>query len=276
MAEISEFVTKQANDLTRRLLESEAIGHNVPPIFAENYAPLVGIKRVVKMDLGDLDALLLPEKDGYAIKINSKHHPLRQNFSFAHEIAHIIIDKAAYRSSPDIAEFRSVREMDGKIKERLCERVAAELLMPEKLFIGYLNQWGVSINSIQRLAHTFYTSIPATARRIAELSQEPCIALYWKLVKRPRWKEVKPCIIWLSDSQYQIPKFLSVSQNSSVFEAFQTNSTLAKFESFPLGNIEHPFYIESKGFGQKPQRYIISFVFPQRKKTQLSVLDNMQ
>jgi Zn-dependent peptidase ImmA (M78 family) len=266
MAEISEFVVRQAKELTCQLLGSKAVSHTVPPILAEDYTQLVGIKRVVKMDLGDLDALLLPEKGGYAVKINSKHHPLRQNFSFAHEIAHIIIDRAAYRSSPEIAEFRSVREMDGKIIERLCERVAAELLMPETLFMGYLNQCGVSINSIQRLAHNFYTSIPATARRIAELSQEPCIALYWKLVKRPRWKEVKPCLIWLSDSQYEIPKFLSVSQNSSVFEAFQTNSTLAKFESFPLGNIEHPFYIESKGFGQKPQRYIISFVFPQRKR----------
>jgi len=267
MAEISEFIIRQANELTRRLLESKIISHNVPPIFAEDYAQLVGIKRVVKMDLGDLSALLLPEKDGYAIKINSKHHPLRQNFSFAHEIAHIVIDKAAHGSSPESTEFRSVRGMDGKTKERLCERVAAELLMPESLFPGYLEQYGVSVNSIQRLARIFYTSIPATARRIAELSQEPCIALYWKLVKRPRWKQMKPCLIWLSDSQYEIPKFVSVSQSSSIFQAFQADSTMAKFEGFPLGNIERPFYIESKGFGQKPQRYIISLVFPQRKRT---------
>jgi Zn-dependent peptidase ImmA (M78 family) len=248
-------------------MESETIGHNVPPIFAQDYAPLVGIKCITKVDLGDLSALLLPEKDGYSIKVNINHHPLRQNFSCAHEIAHLLLDKALYESMPHTAEFRSTKEIDNKLKERLCERVAAELLMPESLFTSYLNKRGVSVNSIQALAHIFYTSIPATARRIAELSQEPCIALYWKLVKRPRWKQMKPCLIWLSDSQYEIPKFVSVSQSSSIFQAFQADSTMAKFEGFPLGNIERPFYIESKGFGQKPQRYIISLVFPQRKRT---------
>ncbi len=265
MTEIPELIITQANELTQRLLESKTIGHNVPPLFAEDYAQLVNIKRVEKMDLGDLSALLLPEKGGYAIKINSKHHPLRQNFSFAHEIAHILLDKALDEST-EHTELRATKQMDGKFKERLCERIAAELLMPKTIFTNYLNQQGISVNSILRLAHAFYTSIPATARRIAELSEEPCIALYWKLVKRPRWREFKPCLIWLSDSQYEIPKFLSVSQNSSVFEAFQTTSSTGQFESFALGNIKRPFYIESKGFGQKPQRYIISLVFPQRKK----------
>jgi Zn-dependent peptidase ImmA (M78 family) len=266
MTEISELIKNQTNKLTQKLMESETIGHNVPPIFAQDYAPLVGIKCITEVDLGDLDALLLPEKEGYSIKVNSKHHPLRQNFSFAHEIAHIVLAKAVHESSAH-AEFRSARQIDDRFKERLCERVAAELLMPESLFSGHLEQYGVSVNSIQRLARIFYTSIPATARRIAELSKEPCIALYWRLAKRPRWRQMKPCLIWLSDSQYEIPKFASVSQSSSIFQAFQADSTMAKFENFPLGKIERPFYIESKGFGQKPQRYIISLVFPQRKRT---------
>ncbi len=267
MTELTESVIKQASELTRQLLASDRIKHGIPPIFAEDYMPLVGVKNIVKVDLGDLSALLLPGKDGYSIKLNINHHPLRQNFSCAHEIAHLLLDKALYESMPHTAEFRSAKELDNKLKERLCERVAAELLMPESLFSGYLEQCGVSVNSIQRLAHIFYTSIPATARRIAELSQEPCIALYWKLVKRPRWKQMKPCLIWSSDSQYDIPKFISVSPNSSIFQAFQADSIMKKFESFSLGNIGRPFYIESEGFGQKPQRYIISLVFPQRKRT---------
>jgi Zn-dependent peptidase ImmA (M78 family) len=266
MMEITEFVIKQANELTHQLLASNRIGHKIPPIFAEDYAALVDIKRIVKMDLGDLSALLLPGKDGYSIKVNINHHPLRQNFSCAHEIAHLLLDKAFCQSMPHTAEFRTTKEIDNKLKERLCERVAAELLMPESLFTSCLNQQGASVNSIQSLAHIFYTSIPATARRIGELNKEPCITLYWRLVKRPRWKQFKPCLIWSSDSQYEIPKFVSVSQSSSIFQAFQADSAMAKFESFPLGNIERPFYIESKGFGQKPQRYIISLVFPQRKK----------
>ena len=83
----------------------------------------------------------------------------------------MLLSKILDESSLRTPEFRSLQALDGTLTERLCNRIAAELLMPESLFLNFLARLGVSVNSIQAVAHIFHTSIPATARRIAELSQ---------------------------------------------------------------------------------------------------------
>lgn len=269
--EITELALQQAKALTGRLLQSSAVSHRIPPFFARDYAPLLGISRIERVDLGNVDALLFPGQEGYCVKLNSKHHFNRQNFSLAHEIGHLLVDRMLNECSSGAVELRSSKEADPGEIERLCNRIAAELLMPESLFGPALSSHGVSVSAIEPLSSIFRTSATATARRIVEVSKELCIVLYWELAGRPTPRETKPYLIWSEapESTYDIPKRISVSPKSSVFCAFGSQSALAEFESFPLGNVPRPFYIESKAFGQKLKRYVISLVFPQRRKPRL-------
>jgi hypothetical protein len=52
--------------------------------------------------------------------------------------------------------------------ERLCDKIAAEILMPKQLFLGRLGQ-GLSVAKILDLSQLFRTSVSATAIRCAEL-----------------------------------------------------------------------------------------------------------
>ncbi|MBI4296955.1 MAG: ImmA/IrrE family metallo-endopeptidase [Chloroflexi bacterium] len=263
---------KQTQNAFERLVETRQSVK--PPFLANEYAALLGIESI-REDLGELDALLLPMKDGYRIKVNEKHHPVRQNFSCAHEIGHLILNRIINESQIAVPKFRSVNASgEAHFAEKLCNRIAAELLMPELPFRNALLSLGASVTSISSLAKIFYTSVLATAIRIAEMCPEPCIALYWRKAQRRGWRKEKPCLILAVDnadelelpsSPYGIPKLIAPKPNSSVSRALETNLMVGGFESFPLGSVARPFYIESKAFGRDP-RYVISLVFPDRKK----------
>ncbi|MBI2305164.1 MAG: ImmA/IrrE family metallo-endopeptidase [Chloroflexi bacterium] len=245
-----------------------------PPFRAREYAGLLGVRDIIQADLGDLDALLLPLRDGYRVKVNKSHHPLRQNFSIAHEVGHILLQQAL-RELPTLSmRDGASHDLSGKVREDMCNMIAAELLMPPAPFTKSLRAFGLTMDSIPLLAKTFETSVPATARRVVAMAEEPCIALRWKLVVPVRCKDARPRLEWAWESSRLkapsgIKRGLTVSISTTVFDAFLRDSTVAGFESFSLGNIRRPFYIESRAFGKAPKRYVpyvLSLVFPERKK----------
>lgn len=56
-------------------------------------------------------------------------------------------------------------QWDEDRKERLCDRGAAELLMPAASFVPRLNQWGLSLKTIRTLAEHYQTSLLVTTLR---------------------------------------------------------------------------------------------------------------
>lgn len=258
LEDVTNFMIQRAKKLVNELIKRR--GQEEPPFLAEELAPLQGIKKIEKTDLktdhGELDALLLRQADGYIMKVNANHHPVRQNFSCAHEIGHTFLHELNRPLSLDNDEFRGAKSNAvGRAKERLCDIAAAELLMPEPVFERYLAGFGVSVNSIERLAYTFRVSIPAAAIRVAEVNMEPCVAILWK-----RWQKAK--------SQGFISKHMDksiyVRDPSALMKAYETDSAVKSFKSFEIGNTRKRCYMESKGFGRDKTRYVISLVFPER------------
>lgn len=248
--EATDFVIKRARELVGELVKQR--GREGPPFLAEEFAPLCGI-RVVKTDLGETDALLIRHQDGYIIKINSSHHPVRQNFSCAHEIGHTILHELDRPLCVGCDEFRQANSnIVDKAKERLCQIAAAELLMPGAVFKKYLAGFGVSVSSIERLAHTFRVSIHAAAIRIAEVSPEPCIAVMWKPWQKARSKGF---------IGYPMKRPMYVRNPSPLLKACESDSPVKSFKSFEINNIKERCLMESKGFGQGKMRYVISLVF---------------
>ena len=269
----TSLIVERARKLVSQLVEQR--GHGKPPFLSEEYAPLVGIKRIEKADLGEVSATLIKLRDGDVIRVNRNHNSARQNFSCAHEIGHALLTELNLEPCIDDVEFRSFNPQAhaiarAKARERLCDAAATELLMPEAVFKKYLSSFGISINSLEWLANMFRVSISSTAIRIAEVSTEPCIALLWRL--RPGTKSKALRLAWhvgprnrsRGKSNY-VPKQMLAGHASTLFKAYQSDSPVKSRRLFRLdANIEQHIPIESKGFGHDEARYVISLAFPER------------
>lgn len=262
-------IVKRAKQLVSQLIEDR--GHDKPPFLPEELARLKDIK-IVKADLGESSAVLLRFHDGYVIKVNQNHPPVRQNFSCAHEIGHALLSELQLYLTQDI-EYRTfnpqVQMVDrAKAREHLCDVAAAELLMPESVFSKYLLDFGISINSIERLANIFRVSVQTIAIRIAEVSVEPCIVLLWRRLStkskslRLDWR-IGPGGKSRGKADCK-PVHTPVRHPSTLHRAYEYDRPVKCYKLFKIDNAVKRLPMESKGFGYKETRYVISLAFPDR------------
>jgi len=265
-------IVERAKQLVNRLIEER--GHDKPPFLPGEFARLQGIKQIVKADLGETSAVLLRFHDGPVIKVNQNHNLARQNFSCAHEIGHILFSELKLRRYIRSIEYRTFnpggeREARTRAIERLCNVAATELLMPEFVFRKYLSGFGISINSIERLANIFRVSLQTAAIRIAEVSTEPCLALLWRSQQRARSKGLR--LAWYVGpgrnsraKGYYMPLHIYVRPPSTLHKAYQYDSPVKCHKLFKLDTIVKRLPMESKGFGRGETRYVISLAFLDR------------
>lgn len=264
LADATSFIIKRARALIAQLIEVRQ--REEPPFLAKELAPLLGVKNIVRADLGDEDGMLLRLANGYVIQVNANHHDVRQNFSCAHEIGHIILDEFVQQSSG--TDFRRPAGVTEKAKERLCDTAAAELLMPEPSFNKYLNGFGLSVDSIEFLARVFKVSIPAAAIRVAEVSLEPCLAILWKPWRKRKSKYLRAA--WVVGSRREgnkdwfMPRNTCVAKDSKLYKAYESDSPVRSFKFVHVNNEKRRCYVESKGFGLNERRYVISLAFLNR------------
>jgi Zn-dependent peptidase ImmA (M78 family) len=269
---LKSLLIRRAGELVNQLIA--CAGRHDPPFLAEEFARLQNIKRIEKTDLGETDAMLLRLAEGYVIRVNSNHHPFRQNFSCAHEIGHTVLHELERRPSVDELELRALDlNMGRRTKERLCDAFAAELLMPEPVFRRYLLRFGASVSSIEGLSGIFKVSIPAVAIRVSQISEEPCVAVLWRKCQKPRSKGFQ--LIWTSTpssqhgGDYRTEERGYVRDPSALLRAYQGSCVIKSFKAFGLDSHKKRYYMESKGFGRDSARCVISLIFPQRYSTGL-------
>jgi Zn-dependent peptidase ImmA (M78 family) len=258
----SQFVIERADNLI------SMSGITRPPFLPDSFAHLQKVKRIIRADLGELDALLLRLENGYLIKLNATQHPFRQNFSCAHEIAHTFLldtDATAPVAKKRTSGSLHLHQLN---EEVLCNLGAREILMPKSVFSDYAQRSGFSLRSVPSLAHTFQASITATARRLAEVSPEPLIAIFWAYRNTPTSNIRKLRVAWSIQSnsarrqrRYFLPRLASIGSGSGVAHAYSSDDYTSKYEDLTLGNLVGRYYVESKGFGHGPNRAVVSFVF---------------
>lgn len=258
-------IIERARKLVNKLVSLR--GHDKPPFLAEEFASLCGINEVVRTDLINVSAVLLKLHGGAIIQVNSKHHPSRQNFSVAHEIGHILFSELKLEHYINSIEYRTFNPQAKartreKVRERLCDIAAKELLMPEHVFKKYLTNFGLSINSIEPLAHIFRTSNLTTAFRIAEVTDEPCLMLMWQPfpVNNPKELRLKRCVS--SGTRIKaIPVHTIDKYSSNLYKAYESKTSFKSTKHFIINNIRQPLPMESKGFGYGEYRYVLSLAF---------------
>lgn len=138
---------------------------------AENAGILVMRSGVVgnisnrKLQTSELLGFAIADPLAPIVFVNSSDYRTSQVFTFAHELAHIWIGQTAI-ANPDELEV-------GRNKvEAFCNRVAAEVLVPQKEF---LNEWrGITSTPevrVHRTSKRFWVSTYVTLRRARELDQ---------------------------------------------------------------------------------------------------------
>ena len=262
----------RAKELVSCLIKER--GHAKPPFRPEEFANLRGIKKILKADLGNVSAVLLRFASGGVIKVNQRDNQMRQNFSCMHEIAHDILHELKLQLDTNYIQYRTANPQApakevSKARERICEAVAAELIMPEGIFGKYLSGFGISVHSIERLANIFQVSIRAATWRIAEVSEEPCIALLWKPWLRNRSKGLRLALCVgpgrkSSGKSYYTPLHTYVRPPSTLHKAYENDRLVKSFKHFKLDTAVRRCPMESKGFGRGETRYVVSLAFPSR------------
>lgn len=263
-------IIERSKQLVNQLIEHR--GHDRPPFLPEEFARLLGIKQIVRTNLGNTSGMLLRFPDGDIIKVSEKDYPSRQNFSCAHEIGHNLLRSLKIQLSSENVEFRTSDAYSkevAKVRERLCDIAATELLMPEAVFRKYLTGFGASIHSVERLANTFKVSIQSAFMRIAEVSLEPCVALMWRPLPRTKPKALR--LAWhvgpgrqsIVKANY-VPTHTIAKSTSSLFKAYQYDSPIKSMKIIKINKATKRCPIESKGFGRDENRYVISLAYPDR------------
>lgn len=169
----------KAWDKAQRLLNE----HNVrrAPVevqrIAEQYA------RVVPRPLeDDISGVLVPiNKSSWVILVNSMHSPVRQRFTIAHELGHLLLHSYTAPHADRAFRFRDTRSSEGSALEEIqANQFAAELLMPRDLVLKaagerFLEHGGDEVSDaafehrVEVLARKFDVSKQAMLIRISSL-----------------------------------------------------------------------------------------------------------
>jgi Zn-dependent peptidase ImmA (M78 family) len=149
-------------------------GQENPPFDTRAYCAQYNVL-VQQEHLNDCVARLIPVDGGYIAQVNAKDSVARQRFSICHELAHVFFQLESQSST----EWEEARTIDPahRFEEQLCNKIAAELLMPASLFRSKAMSREATIDSVRDLASIFEVSFSAALVRIVDLDAWECCAV---------------------------------------------------------------------------------------------------
>ncbi len=168
--------TKQLRQQVKSLLDRAEVVE--PPVPVDDIAVALGA-RVRYSDLDEeLSGMIYIREDTPIIGVNSRHHPNRQRFTIAHEIAHLVLHRDSLINQVHVDKRFPVlmRDASSATGTRLMEieanRFAAELLMPSAFLDEMLRESGFDIDDeapLNRWAKKFLVSRQALEFRIRNM-----------------------------------------------------------------------------------------------------------
>ena len=171
-----------------RFLARELLGNEPAiPTNLRSIAMRLNVESVIE-ELLPFDGMLVREKGILSIRLNSRSHPLRRRFTFAHELGHILLASGENHD----AKWKR-RACKGREIERLCDAVASELLMPENEVRAFFANNEVSLQKVSIFASRFQVSLQAAAARVGELKLTQSI---FSLLKKQTEKEHYFARLW--------------------------------------------------------------------------------
>ncbi len=147
-----------------------------PPVDLVKLATVRNVKSIKSVDLA-IDGMIAVDHGGYVIELNKSHTTERQRFTCAHELAHtFFLELETTHPRPRMRVVDSNLELRSNEEERLCNIMAAEILLPDLPFKKVIREFGICAANVLALAELFRASIRATARRVVECSRFRLVA----------------------------------------------------------------------------------------------------
>ena len=132
-------------------------GIHCPPTDLDALCARLNVTEVVDDEDIPVVGELRHENGTFRILCSTGQSQVRRRFTIAHELAHILFESTGPRA-PRV----------GEDLEKLCDMIAAEILMPNTVFQAALNQAPMDTSLVRRLASQFQASLTATVLRCAD------------------------------------------------------------------------------------------------------------
>lgn len=216
-------------------------GQAVPPVGLAKVLPRISAKTVrSKMNTrGRLQAA----SDGWIIRVPHQTPWRIARFTIAHELSHILLFDAVSGDGALVEELRSDGELWWAV-ERLCDRGATELLLPNADIRGLVGQ-GLPRNAAEahRLLDRYMVSVSVVMRRLCDLEENRSYTT-WEHAPHG----AKPADWRVTNAYSRLPKNTYIPQHLSarsrllpnvVEEASRTGFSFAETGTLTAGNQRH-------------------------------------
>lgn len=150
---------------------------NAPPVDLHRVASHLGVT-AVRWDRITEEGRTVWGKDGPVITLRTDRPPARSRFTFAHELAHVLL-------ATDGLTRRRRKSLHSDDEEILCDWIAAALLMPRGWVRPYAERDRYTLSLLRLVAQRAEVSLSAAAVRLSEVGRRPCILLRWR--REDRW-----------------------------------------------------------------------------------------
>lgn len=123
-----------------------------PPISPHNVAISLGVP-IVEWDFPDeISGIFVSYQNRFCIGVNELHPPVRQRFSVAHELGHLVFDRdeALFVDFEGAAITADLQERQNSKAERNANQFAADLLMPKSLLQKDVSKYGLDVTFLAK------------------------------------------------------------------------------------------------------------------------------
>lgn len=165
---------KLIKETANQLLNESGITE--PPVDIETLATRQGAQLTSAPNSDDVSGFILRAPGAAAvIGVNSSHPPVRQRFTIAHELGHLLLHaKTELHVDRLVVKMRDRRVREGTDDDEIeANRFAAEILMPEEFLRADLEDLGLVTadddHAISRLAKRYKVSKQAMTIRLTSL-----------------------------------------------------------------------------------------------------------
>lgn len=269
----------EGSDVVRyaRFLRDEAGLDDQPPVDLLSILHRFGISSKRIPLKGPSGFLLNP--DHGVIFISSDDASTRQRFTEAHELMELLF---AAQSNARNWPGRGRSLFSHGAKERLCERGAAELLMPLSTVKPRVWKWGVSLDTGKRLAGMYDVSLTAALLRAVQVGPGHHALVLWRLGWKPIEQRNMPhpsqmslfseCpaqpppkklrVRWASSSRGApfIPPHKSIESDTSIHEVYETGVSLKRLDWIDLETVHGSCLCESMAITLGRERHVLSLI----------------
>lgn len=182
-------MSELADNLAQWLVEHVHLPR-VPPIDVEDLAHRMGIDAIVNAQMIE-DGRLDQDGETATIYLRSGIPDSRRRFTIAHELGHRLL------LHPRAPAERYRRRLVSDAEERLCDAIAAAILLPRRWVAANYNTALHDLATIRHLAARTGTSLGASLVRLCEVADWPESLLRFRFVN-DKWRLDAPAAVPLS------------------------------------------------------------------------------